>query len=589
MGLKIYLLGKFEVYHNDRLVQHWKTDSDKILLKILLTEPGRRFSQDTLVEYLWPDLQLPQGIRNLRGRISELRKTLEPSLKRGARSSFIKTVPNGYVFDPKQCQIDAETFKELCQQARRQDQMGRLEEATKLYEEALGLYRGDFLPEDNHQEWAIAPRERFRQLSLEALERLIALLHQLHRCQEAIHYAERALLIDRYCEGFYRALMRCHADTGNPAEALQVYERCRRALQELEVLPSKETERLYQEIRRPVEMENAKVEVEQALENLQHQLDATRDVKKRLELLLQQQKHLDYLGKRTEQLRTLDDALQCARALKDARQIGWVYGKRAEYFHIIGDLAQARSSLEQARQQFQSIRDLNGVARALSLLGTLNFDLGELDRAQTCYEKALSQLEGLEGPDADRARLTAWSGLARIEARRRRYPEALAQYDQAYRLSQKLNDCTAQVSLLLSIGALHYRWDHPAEAGLHWEEAHQLAHHIGDMQTETLCLNNLGLLHTAEGDLERALALYERVVSIQEQIQDHQGLADSYNNIGTIYDIVGQTERALEVYERSRQQDETISNQLGIAISEMNMGGGIHRTTSIYQGASVAR
>ncbi|MCS6903491.1 MAG: winged helix-turn-helix domain-containing protein, partial [Candidatus Bipolaricaulota bacterium] len=312
MGLIIYLLGKFEVYCNDRLVRHWQTENDKILLKILLTEPGQGFSQDTLVAYLWPDLPPAQGVRNLRGRISELRKTLELYPKERARSSCIKTLSRGYAFDPQSCWIDTESFQELCQQARRLDQAGRYEEAAKLYEEALEIYRGDFLPEDNHQEWAIAPRERLRRLSLEALERLAEISHQLQRCREAIRYAERALLADRYREEFYRVLMRCYADTGNPAESVQIYERCRQALRELEVVPSKQTEQLYQEIRRQMGRDTGKAEAEQALEDIQRQLDTTSETQRRLELLLQQQKHLDYLGRRAEQLRALDEALQCA-------------------------------------------------------------------------------------------------------------------------------------------------------------------------------------------------------------------------------------------------------------------------------------
>ena len=49
---------------------------------------------------------------------------------------------------------------------------------------------------------------------------------------EAIALCERGLAQDRTREGLYVQLMRAHGAAGHAAEAVQVYERCRRALAE---------------------------------------------------------------------------------------------------------------------------------------------------------------------------------------------------------------------------------------------------------------------------------------------------------------------------------------------------------------------
>ena len=68
---------------------------------------------------------------------------------------------------------------------------------------------------------------------------------------EAVRYAQEVTELEPFRESGYRRLMECHAAAGNPAEALRVYEHCRRFLaDELGAYPSAETEAAYLEILR---------------------------------------------------------------------------------------------------------------------------------------------------------------------------------------------------------------------------------------------------------------------------------------------------------------------------------------------------
>jgi DNA-binding SARP family transcriptional activator len=73
----------------------------KTLLKLLLVHPGRTFTQDKLVEWLWRELSPALATANLRKRISELRQALEPWLQRGSDSHYILTRESGYAFNPR--------------------------------------------------------------------------------------------------------------------------------------------------------------------------------------------------------------------------------------------------------------------------------------------------------------------------------------------------------------------------------------------------------------------------------------------------------------------------------------------------------
>jgi basic membrane lipoprotein Med (substrate-binding protein (PBP1-ABC) superfamily) len=67
--------------------------------------------------------------------------------------------------------------------------------------------------------------------------------------QQSVRWAVQAIDAEPFRESGYRRLMEAHAAAGNRAEALRVYERCRRLLaEELGAYPSPETESIYRSL-----------------------------------------------------------------------------------------------------------------------------------------------------------------------------------------------------------------------------------------------------------------------------------------------------------------------------------------------------
>ena len=63
---------------------------------------------------------------------------------------------------------------------------------------------------------------------------------------EAVKWTKQSIALAPFRETGYRRLMQAHIAAGNRAEALRVYERCRRLLaDELGTYPSPETEAVY--------------------------------------------------------------------------------------------------------------------------------------------------------------------------------------------------------------------------------------------------------------------------------------------------------------------------------------------------------
>jgi TolB-like protein len=119
----------------------------------------------------------------------------------------------------------------------------------------MALYRGDLLDgiavrDPAFEDWLLVERERLRQLFERALVALMAQALAADDRERAAAAARRLLLLDPLSEAAYRALMQVHADEGQTAQALKLYDGLRERLhRELGVRPEPATVALCEHIR----------------------------------------------------------------------------------------------------------------------------------------------------------------------------------------------------------------------------------------------------------------------------------------------------------------------------------------------------
>jgi TolB-like protein/Tfp pilus assembly protein PilF len=119
----------------------------------------------------------------------------------------------------------------------------------------MALYRGDLLDgisirDDAFEHWLLVERQRLRGLLEEALATLMARALAAGERGRAEAAARRLLTLDPLREAAGRALMQLHAERGEAAQALRLYETLRERLQqELGAKPEPETTRLHDAIR----------------------------------------------------------------------------------------------------------------------------------------------------------------------------------------------------------------------------------------------------------------------------------------------------------------------------------------------------
>jgi two-component SAPR family response regulator len=111
--------------------------------------------------------------------------------------------------------------------------------------EAVQLYRGDLL-EGWNLTWCSYERDRFREMYLALLDKLVAHYEANGNYETGIAFSTLALQCDRARERTHRHMMRLQYLSGDRTGALRQYERCVSMLrEELEIAPSSETQELY--------------------------------------------------------------------------------------------------------------------------------------------------------------------------------------------------------------------------------------------------------------------------------------------------------------------------------------------------------
>jgi DNA-binding SARP family transcriptional activator len=252
-ALKIHLLGRFEVWREGILLpaSAWPQKQTQALLKILVSERGHSFTQDQLIDAIFPHLSVDKAGQSLRARLSELRRLLEPRLKNGRESQYIiSTGHQAYYFDSSaSCWLDTETLHKKLETAQLLEKERKWSEALQSYQDALSLYRGDFLSDDLYEEWTLTLREKWKELYQNALARLADCHAHLGQYDMAVEKCLGVLHDAPAREPIYRQLMLYYSLMGDKSAAIKSYQSLLQILRaELELSPSPETRILYQQI-----------------------------------------------------------------------------------------------------------------------------------------------------------------------------------------------------------------------------------------------------------------------------------------------------------------------------------------------------
>lgn len=223
-NVEIKLLGGLEIAGGDDYPLARKA---KAVAAFLALQNGQPQSRERIAALFWENSPEEQARTNLRQCLSTLRKHFGDALLSNAETVRL---------DASAVETDTAQFEGL---VAGEDRDG-LEAATALYKG--DLLDGFVLKEEAFEAWVRSERERYRQMMVGGLAKLIGQCESSGDIAAAVKHATRLVALDPINESVHRALMRTYAAQGRHDAALKQFEVCKGILRrELGVEPQPET------------------------------------------------------------------------------------------------------------------------------------------------------------------------------------------------------------------------------------------------------------------------------------------------------------------------------------------------------------
>jgi len=243
--LRVFTLGRFDVVIDGRplrfsgKIQHKPLE----LLKVLIALGGQDIPDIVITDSLWPDTDGDRAHRSLITTIYRLRKLTgceEAVVFQNRRISL----------DRRYWWVDAWAVEILLERLEDAVERGSApERVEQLLRDVHVLYSGEFLDGESLPPVVMARREHLCRRLLRCHGSAGEFLESLGEWKKAVDIYQKAIEVDALAEEFYQRLMISYRNEGRVAEAITVYERCRRVLGEtFGIEPSGKTVEIYRSL-----------------------------------------------------------------------------------------------------------------------------------------------------------------------------------------------------------------------------------------------------------------------------------------------------------------------------------------------------
>src|SRR6056297_2760058 len=153
--LKVFMLGNFKVYNNNKEIKSFGSRKAKEIFKYLILNKNKKIPLNDIFEIFWSESYVDDyDISSLKNNLNTVLYLLRKKLKIHKNYLFVDF--DYCTFTPKKIDIDLEKITELYEKAHRKDDK---QFRKDMYLKIIELYQGDLLLENVYDEWVEIKRE----------------------------------------------------------------------------------------------------------------------------------------------------------------------------------------------------------------------------------------------------------------------------------------------------------------------------------------------------------------------------------------------------------------------------------------------
>lgn len=222
----------------------WDKAKAKLLFAHLLVRLGREVNRETLVQALWPDMDVKRATKNLYVVYSVMRHALANP---DGETPYLVTRGELYKIDSSLVWSDVAEFDDLTKKILF-DSTGLLN-IERYFMRIDQLYAGDMLAGIKCDPYLLRMRERFRATYIDALLMASRRTLEYGNIPAALWFARKALEMETGREDVYQALMTAQQCAGQRTSAMETFFVCKHYLDNVLGIPlSRKTLRIYESL-----------------------------------------------------------------------------------------------------------------------------------------------------------------------------------------------------------------------------------------------------------------------------------------------------------------------------------------------------
>lgn len=229
--IKICALGSFAIIDIDSGVclddDGLRSDMLKKLITYLVIHREHPVTVQELFGALWQDDETENPAGALKNLMYRLRAVMK---KNFGDTTFVVTGSGTYSWNPQvETVLDIEEFEKNVKKSKASKDA---DEATRGFEDALEMYRGEFLENCADKHWMVTSATYYHSMYLTAVKRLAALYLKAERFADVENICTRALRFDDVDEQIYCDLIRSLIGQQKNELALKNFENAKKVLQD---------------------------------------------------------------------------------------------------------------------------------------------------------------------------------------------------------------------------------------------------------------------------------------------------------------------------------------------------------------------
>jgi tetratricopeptide (TPR) repeat protein len=238
------------------------------------------------------------------------------------------------------------------------------------------------------------------------------------------------------------------------------------------------------------------------------------------------------------------DLAKCAKYFLHAgrKALGSLALDEAGYFY--------RSALESLRKLEPSPENLSIEEEVLLALGSVDFNLGEWDRALAEFREV-----GELGKEWGNERITALSELriGEIFEKRSEWKDASENYTAALEIFQRAGDEGGLARVYTAMGKVFWRRGEYAKALEHSGKGRALAEKLGEKSLAATATIDTGNVYFDLGEFEKSRKQHEEGLAKATEIDDPLEMARAFNNLGNVEMKLEHYDQAIALFEKTAE------------------------------------